>query len=1698
MLGGRPQLPVPASPKATGGEGTFFEQRVCAYFMGLLLTKGVSPCFPDAWVTEVRFQTRNDEWHTDDLLIQVQDGTGVTRKLAMQIKLAFTVSATESNKECREVISGAWRDFNNSKLFHYGRDLLSIVVLRTTHPLISDFRSLLNCADTSRTSEDFAHRIATEGNLSQKTRDQYDAISKIIREAESSEPSKIDIWQFIRSFRLQVFDFDSSAGQAEANIINHLAGLTVEPDRIARAKATWEELLRITGEGIPNAASYTYEDLPQQLRGGHRVIGAHDRRPLRQLTSHANIVINRISTVIANDVHIDRSGLAFKLMQQLDSSNLVVLTGAAGSGKSAVAREVFDVLSDQAHLFAFRAEEFATAHLDDTLNRAQVKFQSSELFDLLKTHDRKIMLIDSVERLLEKPDRDAFSDLLALVFQDPTWQLILTCREYSLETFCSALLTQVGMPHAILKIPLLTDSELAQAEGQLPSLKRPLANKRLRGLLRNPYLLGMAAKIEWPEPETMPNDERAFRVRVWKDIIKKDSQAQDSLPTRRGTAFKELAVRRARALVPFTPCADLDIKVLDALQSDGLIEYQDDSKSTAAPAHDVLEDWAILEWTEERYIVRNGDYLAFLTDIGSHPAIRRAYRRWLSGFVVANSSIALDFAISVAFDEAVPHQTRDDTLISLMLSKSAEECLRQSRELVAKDDFRLLHRLIHLLRVGCMAPPPWLANVKDSFTGAFHAPIGKSWPVILEFVAESLDDLLPEKAGLVLGLLKDWSKSVSLETPEPDGFNDAGIIAPRLLSHFEEQGYQYEDRAEQVLEVILKIPKSCDQKFLELINRACADDLGDHIAQKTSAMVLQELHSNHVCRDFPDDIINLANARWVDDPRDEEHANFGRRHGFRLANVFGLSHRCDLEFSGASASRGPFLPLLKSHPEKAIQFIIDFINYSVQSYARDDSKTIESPWEVELHLRDGQRVAQWCNGRLWQLYRASSVGPDVLQSALMALESWLLEKCEQGEDVRPILDRILSKSNNVCFSAVVASVATAYPKRAGEAALPLLGYREFIHMDLERMVKDLVPLSRMLNNWPQPSIHHEIFHRERERSDALPHRRLHLENLATLLQFGPSRDEVDRIIDNHLKALASPSEQSEKDKVWRLALHRMDLRKHKLKGNLEDGVVEIQAGALEDDLQQMVHKNVQGNSLLESASELRLWGIDVFLNNSDSEERRGEWKKRLEHTMDSISSFDESNDRVLIQTITSGISHLSAICIRDHWDALDTRQRQFCIDSVLSAVTADADSQDQVFNAGQDSTGSARPAAFILPLLLCKELPSDLSAQVKTALALALTHACTEVMDYAAEGIGNYLWDGNPTMARYCVGVLLRRAELVSCAEEENHGKPHNERRSYQEIFREANLQIRQPENVAITEEPKQILFLNLCKLEHRREIQLLLNILGHSAAGDFGAVYMKHLSDSLALSWDEYGKKASHVNPDLDFELASACLGRLARFCLDCPSQKDSLQICESLLGATEQHPGGVAEFLQYLTEEEDRYTRGQIYWFLWQTIGDKVLIADWAKRLGDGYSQEKKLLDALFLVGPWKDETRNWNPLENNSNRIDDLFLKLPLNSVSLENYLRYLYHVGEKSLPHAFTLIWQKLNDDNCVRHLEISNVSFYLESLLRRFVYGKPVQLKAETHLRNAVLSLLDGLVESGSSPAYIMRDDFVTPMATDSK
>src|SRR5207244_1937818 len=132
----------------------------------------------------------------------------------------------------------------------------------------------------------------------------------------------------------------------------------------------------------------------------HSAVGGPERRVLRALGDHSALITDGIRSSIGSGLHLGRPRLVQQVLDTLQSERVVLVSGPAGSGKSGIAKDVVAILAAHHFTFAFRAEEFASPHFDETLQRAQIPCTAALLGATLASQGRKILLVESIERLL--------------------------------------------------------------------------------------------------------------------------------------------------------------------------------------------------------------------------------------------------------------------------------------------------------------------------------------------------------------------------------------------------------------------------------------------------------------------------------------------------------------------------------------------------------------------------------------------------------------------------------------------------------------------------------------------------------------------------------------------------------------------------------------------------------------------------------------------------------------------------------------------------------------------------------------------------------------------------------------------------------------------------------------------------------------------------------------------------------------------------------------------------------------------------------------------------------------------------------------------------------------------------------------------------------------------------------------------------
>ena len=390
------------------------------------------------------------------------------------------------------------------------------------------------------------------------------------------------------------------------------------------------------------------------------------------------------------------------------------------------------------------------------------------------------------------------------------------------------------------------------------------------------------------------------------------------------------------------------------------------------------------------------------------------------------------------------------------------------------------------------------------------------------------------------------------------------------------------------------------------------------------------------------------------------------------------------------------------------------------------------------------------------------------------------------------------------------------------------------------------------------------------------------------------------------------------------------------------------------------------------------------------------------------------------------------------------------------------------------------------------------------AFVAALTHAIDEVRWYAARGIGKYLWGIDRALTLRCVTALAMEASWVQIEIDEERRRLLAEK-MFSELH---NSEWVQAVEAGVAASVRQLFFedegipanaletFDPTKWSETEANSRILAILGEVPTEPAAVECFRRLGQRLVAWWntdDERRRGGHRSHQERNHRTESAQMMLLENFVLR-TAGPDAANILKPIVDAVDRHPDKVHWFLVGLIGVEDLQPNTAQFWMLWKLFADKVRRSNWLARIDDEHASGREMLSAIFLGTWWKKEVRHWRSLEGHAENINMLFDDLPTSSRVLNGYVRFLHHVGEQSLPQAFIRIMNRLQQGDHRQMLRNGNTVFLLELLLQRYVYGRPLELKRQNDLRNAILGLLDLLIENGSSAAFRMRDDFVTPLS----
>ena len=409
-----------------------------------------------------------------------------------------------------------------------------------------------------------------------------------------------------------------------------------------------------------------------------------------------------------------------------------------------------------------------------------------------------------------------------------------------------------------------------------------------------------------------------------------------------------------------------------------------------------------------------------------------------------------------------------------------------------------------------------------------------------------------------------------------------------------------------------------------------------------------------------------------------------------------------------------------------------------------------------------------------------------------------------------------------------------------------------------------------------------------------------------------------------------------------------------------------------------------------------------------------------------------------------------------------------------------------------------RACASVISVLIGQDLSGGQRDLVQQAFVNALTHPVNEVRWYAVWGVARQLWSVDPALTLRCVNALALEATIIDTARKTENAKPYDTRRPTGDIEAEAASFVRRQfwQEAYIAADAH--VTLDADEWFGAEATARILVIFREMPADPLAIAAFTRAAATLAEWWESDDDQRRHRGggrPERNHETQTALSDFIQQFVLRTTNWA-AQAILQPVLDMVDRVPRDIHWFVRGLTIAEDQQQNPLQFWFVWDLFANRIRRAPWSARMNDRYPMGDELMSAIFLGSWWKDEVRHWRSLEGHADHVHRLFEDLPPSSTVLDDYVRFLYHIGERSLPQAFVRIAGRFQSGNAPEILKKRNTVFMLEVLLQRHVYGRPLELKRDRAVRDAVLALLDILVENGSSAAFRMRDDFVTPIAAD--
>lgn len=1446
---------------------------------------------------------------------------------------------------------------------------------------------------------------------------------------------------------------------------------------------------------------------------------------IAELNHYTESVLKTIHSEIlfdAKKIKLDHSSIVASLNSVASGSSVVVLSGGAGVGKTAVIKDFYETINDTSPFFVFKATQFKNISYINQLFKNYGEITASDFINEHKDINSKGIVIDSAEKLSEIEDQDIFRTFLSDLLENG-WSVIFTVRHNYLDDLRFQLKEVYNTGFVSLDIQDITPEELEKIADDYGFLLPH--NDRLVALLMTPLYLNEYLKNYTEVDQNISYS--SFRDIIWKKQIQDSAHQANNIHRRREECFLEIAKKRANDGNFFVKTDGCDQEALQKLEADEIIKH-DGNAGGYFITHDVYEEWALDKLIEQAFI-RTKDYQSFYQEIRNSLPIRRAFRNWLSDKLFVddeNAKRLIEFTIK---DSKVDKHWNDEVLVSVLLSDYSniffdhfeQELLEEPEKEVShegsskvvktftasyKYEEKLLHKILFLLRIACKTiDEDFLRLLGIKWAGAislktvYTTPKGSGWESTIAFINKHKEKLQFRYMSAVLPVIDDWNRSHK----EGETSKNASHIA---LFYYEEltknDDFYFSDRdntKDQLIRTIINGSGEIKTELTQIVNGIDAQKDVNHRSRyyELVKMILSSItDSSEISKHLPAEVIKLANLFWFYTPPKDTYPYSDYRND--IEQYFDLKERHG--YYPASAFQTPIFTLLQTAPQETVDFVLSFTNRSIEYFSK--SELGNEAEEIDIIIDDsGTTVKQYIGHRIWNIYRGTQTAPPLLESIHMALEKWLLmiSKTWDSKVVEKLCLYLIKNSRSASITAIVVSVVLAEPSKLFNVAKVLFRTKDLFFFDSSRMQLDMTFARSAYSMTHDPT---GIFRDERLRTCEDKHRNHSLENQALNYQLFASEGEDEeitkkrqesiwKIFDEYYAKLPDKSKEMGSDKTWRLCLARMDRRKMKISTEKKDDQVLISLNPeIDPELKQYSEDAQTRSSWAMRYLPLQLWARNRFERNDDAKkypQYESGHNLALSEAKDILTQLkdDKIKDDQFNLFYSSVPSYVCAVIFRDYFEKLNPEEAETCKNVILEYSSMPLrDGYRYQHGDGLDV------AVNVLPLLLIR-FPED-AIKVKEMLLFLFFDSypigmSQRVSDYAISAVLEYLWKESPDDAN---AIFYGFLSLKPKYDEISHSIREENRKNYVYDF----------SRIAVIERFKSEF---ADGIRNAASNKLTYNDISDVTKIDPDTLVNAFLLIPLRTDFEDHKKYLRDISPilvntfkkedkegHLDYVLEQKFLNKFAYFVLS--SKKEEIesyvQPFVNLIGEFRRTRVATEIFVEFILAE-DFLNQYDEFWIVWQVFYPKIV-----ELCSDEYRLRyaESVVHKYLLAIEWKKDAREWHSLKE---REKAFFKKVSedigSNSTVLYAIAKLLNDIGSGFAFEGISWISNILRKTPDMVRKELAvNAVYYLENHVRSFFLRNRQKIKLDQRLKGEILIILNFLIEKGSVAAYLLREDIL--------